>query len=99
MSGKVTYKFRSKMIQHQEPSGWFFVALPKEISKEIREHFKNLEEGWGRMKVIAIVNNIEWKTSIWFDTKQNTYALPIKAEIRNKAAIKPKTDLQFQILL
>lgn len=27
------------------------------------------------------------KTAIWFDTKRNTYLLPIKAEIRNEECI------------
>ncbi len=99
MSGKVTYKFRSKMYQHQEPTGWFFVSLPKEISKEIRTHFKNLEEGWGRMKVVAIVNEIKWKTSIWYATKEEMYLLPIKADIRKKGNILPNITLDISVLL
>ena len=31
--------------------------------------------------------NTIWKTAIWFDTKKNTYILPLKAEIRNKEQI------------
>ncbi len=36
------------------------------------------------MKVIAQIGKSEWRTAIWFDTKQGTYLLPIKAEIRKK---------------
>ena len=52
------------------------------MSKEIREHYGELEEGWGRFKVVAEVEGIEWQTAIWFDTKSNTYVLPVKKKIR-----------------
>ena len=39
------------------------------------------------MKVTAKIGGSEWKTSIWFDTKNDTYLLPIKAEIRKKEKI------------
>lgn len=42
----------------------------------------------GRLKVSAAIKNIEWKTAIWFDSKKETYLLPIKAEIRQKERIK-----------
>ena len=87
------------MWQHNEPLGWFFVSMTKEMSSEIRQHFKNQEEGWGRMKVVAIVKEIEWKTSIWFDTKSNIYLLPIKAEIRKKANLKVNSEFNISILL
>ena len=32
-------------------------------------------------------HHMSHKSSIWFDTKRNTYLLPIKAEIRNNAGI------------
>lgn len=81
MQAKIKYKFSGKIWD----GGWFFVSLPKDISKEIREHLKWQEEGWGRMKATAIIKEIEWNTAIWFDTKHNTYLLPLKANIRKKA--------------
>lgn len=79
--------------------GWTFVALPEELSIEIRDHFKWLEEGWGRMKVMAKIGNSEWQTAIWFDTKQNTYLLPLKAEIRKKENIVLDKDLNVTLLV
>ena len=34
------------------------------------------------MPVRARIGNVEWKTAIWFDTRQGTYLLPVKASIR-----------------
>jgi hypothetical protein len=84
MNGKIKYEFCAKVWQYTSPSGWHFASLPTEIAKEIREALKWQEEGWGRLKATAKIGNSEWKTAIWFDTKMNTYLLPLKAEIRKK---------------
>lgn len=52
------------MWQHSAPGGWFFVSLPEEISSEIRENLQWQEEGWGRMKASARVQDITWDTAI-----------------------------------
>lgn len=68
-------------------SEWYFVSLPQDVSSEIRENFKHLEEGWGRLKTTAKIGGSSWKTAIWFDTKKQTYLLPIKKEVRTKEKI------------
>lgn len=88
----VKYQFTAKVYQYSssvEIPGWTIVSLPKEMSIEIRDNFKKFEEGWGRMKVTARIGISEWRTSIWFDTKQEIYMLPLKAEIRKKENIVP----------
>jgi hypothetical protein len=78
----ITYQFNATLWQHQGSGGWFFVSLPVHLAKEIREHLQHHEQGWGRMPVRARIGNVEWKTAIWFDTRQGTYLLPVKASIR-----------------
>lgn len=38
-------------------------------------------------------HHMSHKTAIWFDTKRNTYLLPIKAEIRNVAGIEEGDEM------
>lgn len=97
MQAEVTYDFSATLWQHETPGGWHFVSLPKDISTEIREHFQWQEEGWGRMKAVAKINELKWETSIWFDTKRNAYILPIKAEIRKKQNYKVGDEIHLQI--
>ncbi len=94
------YEFSAKAYQYSSSAdmcGWTFVSLPKEMSIEIRDNFKWLEEGWGRMKVTAKVGSSEWQTAIWFDTKQDTYLLPLKAKIRKKENIVIDKDMKIMI--
>lgn len=55
------------------------------------------EEGWGRMKTSAKIGALTWETAIWFDTKRDTYILPIKAEIRTKTNLEIKKNIEMTI--
>jgi len=87
---KIQYRFTSETWQYKGKGGWYFVSLPPEFSVEIRAALKSEEQGWGRLKVTARIGNHEWETAIWFDTKANTYLLPLKAEVRKKEKIEDK---------
>ncbi len=98
----IEYEFISKPYLAQSadmPCGWVFVDLPKEMSVEIRNRFKNLEQGWGRMKVTAKIGGSVWPVSIWFDTKAGTYLLSLKAAIRKKEKIELGKDINVTIAI
>jgi hypothetical protein len=84
----IKFEFNGETWKYEGNAAWHFVSLPKDITLEIRENLKNLEEGWGRIKATAKVGQSEWKTAIWYDSKLNTYLLPIKALIRKKESVK-----------
>ena len=99
---KVKFEFSAKAYQYSsstEVCGWTFVSLPKKLSAEIRTNFKHLEEGWGRMKVTAKLGRSEWQTSIWFDTKQDAYLLPLKAKIRKQEHVVLGEDVKIDVLI
>jgi Domain of unknown function (DUF1905) len=99
MSEKIKYEFLATAWRHPGPGGWFFVSLPEAYAAEIREHLKWQEEGWGRLKATAIIGNTEWQTAIWFDTKLNTYLLPLKAEVRKKEDIGMRKTLNITLFI
>jgi hypothetical protein len=80
----IKYQFKTEPWKYSLAGSWVFVSLPLKISKEIRTYLKSEEQGWGRMKATAQIGRSEWETAIWFDTKANTYILPLKSEIRKK---------------
>ncbi|WP_206610034.1 DUF1905 domain-containing protein [Maribellus luteus] len=93
----VKYTFKAEPWQYGAPGGWFFVSFPAGLAKEIRSIFGREEEGWGRLKATAQIGNSEWKTAVWFDTKQNTYILPLKAEIRKKEHIAAGNEIEIVV--
>ncbi|MEM6813043.1 MAG: DUF1905 domain-containing protein [Bacteroidota bacterium] len=98
LKGKVKYHFSGKLWK-DNLGGWCFVTLPLAMSKEIRKNFQWQEEGWGRMKAVALVNEIRWNTSIWFDKKKNRYLLPMKADIRKSAHLKPDDTVNVDLFI
>ena len=84
--GKGSYKieFRAKLWMYDGPAAWCFVTMPKVHSREVRKLFQIKEEGWGRLKARATIGESTWMTSIWFDTKADSYLLPVKVAIRKK---------------
>lgn len=96
---RIQYSFSSEVWKVNGKGGWFFISLPAALSQEIRENFKSEEEGWGRMKVNARIGQTEWQTAIWFDSKANTYLLPLKSEIRKRELIKTKQVLDLTIFI
>lgn len=97
LSGKIKYEFTAITWQHNAPGGWYFVSLPIAMSKEIRNLLQSQEEGWGRLKAVAQIGTTEWKTAIWFDSKKETYLLPLKAEIRKKENIEADKPIDVVI--
>jgi hypothetical protein len=99
MKGKINFRFSAITWQYASPGGWFFVSLPLQVTKEIRENMKWMEEGWGRLKVIAKVDASTWETAIWFDTKHRTYILPLKAEIRKREKIEANQRINVVVYI
>ena len=99
MEGRIKYHFQAKIWQYKANGGWHFVSIPKHLSKEIRDHFKWQEEGWGRMKVKVELDMMRWDTSIWFDTKAQTYLLPVKADVRQKLGLSANDIVDMKILI
>jgi hypothetical protein len=69
------------------------------LSKEIRQSSQSAETGWGRLTASAKIGTSEWKTAIWFDSKKNTYLLPLKAEIRQKEELVKGETVKISVFI
>ena len=97
MEGKISYQFTASIWQDPGAGGWHFVSLPADISKEIRSSLRWQEEGWGRMKAQIQVGEVIWESAIWFDTKHNTYLLPVKAAVRKQLKLQVNDEVEMLV--
>ena len=97
MKKKETYSFTAKVWKYHGKAAWYFVTLPKALAIKIRKNHGVAEEGWGRLKVSAHIDDAQWGTAIWFDTKANSYLLPIKQAVRKSTEI--KTNDRVKVVL
>ncbi len=81
------YRFNAKLWKNKGKGGWHFVTIPLDISENIYNLYKEISPGWGSIPVIAKIDNLEWNTSAFYDTKETAYLLPIKGDIRKKGKI------------
>ena len=93
------YLFRAKIWQFKGPTGWHFVTLPKSLAKKIRKNHGLSEEGWGRLKATARVGDTSWSTAIWYDTKAESYLLPIKSTVRKREGLESTKTIAVQVVL
>lgn len=83
----VKYSFSAKPWQYKGKGAWYCVPFPQKTTKETRNSFKCQEQGGEQLKATVQTGNCEWKTAIRFDTKADTYLLPLKSEVRKKQNI------------
>lgn len=92
-----TFKFIGRVQIYPVPAGWHFIPLPKENSEEINFFFAHAKRGWGSLPVNVTIGKTTWKTSIFTDTKLDTFLLPLKAEIRKKEGLKEGDNIKISL--
>jgi hypothetical protein len=66
---------------------WIFVSLPADASEEIRDLAGGSRRGFGSVRVRVTIGGSTWTTSIFPDSENGTYALPIKRPVRTAEAL------------
>ena len=93
------FKFNGVIHIYPVPAGWHFITLPKEVTEDINFYFGHTKRGWGSLPVTVTIGKTSWRTSIFADTKMETFLLPVKVEIRKKEILKEgdKVKLSLEI--
>lgn len=82
------FTFATKVWLYSGTSAWHFISLPKKEAKMLKQiQAGKQRRGWGAIKVKATTGATTWETSIFPDSKRDTYLLPLKAKVRQKEGI------------
>lgn len=93
----IKIEFKAKVWRYPGAAGWHFVTLPKKQAKAIKSLFKEKTRPWGSLKVDVEVGETAWSTSIFADTKRDSFLLPIKAPIRKKEGIAANKSINVKL--
>jgi Domain of unknown function (DUF1905) len=81
-----TVTFTAPCWLYSGKGAWYFVSLPEDSATEISYFSKALNGGkrigWGSVRVTVQVGKTVWQTSLFPDSKNKSYVLPIKAAVR-----------------
>lgn len=78
-------------------SDWYFVALPPELSADIRET-QTYRRGFGGVRVEATIGGSSWRTSI-FPQAGSVYVLPLKRAVRDAEGIDPGASIVVDLVV
>ena len=94
-----TYTFRAKLWEYPGEAAWFFVSVPSDYYQEIKD-ISGPRRGFGSVRVEATIGEDTWRTSIFPDTKEGTYLLPVKKSIRsnNNLSDGSKTSVNLRLV-
>ena len=90
-------KFEGQVIYWRGPSPFHFVAVPVPVAEKIKAEAARLTYGWGVIPVTAIINKVEFTTSLF--PKDGGYLLPIKNAVRLPAGIEVGDRLAVTLTL
>jgi Domain of unknown function (DUF1905) len=82
---------------------WHFVTLPQDCAAEISYFSKALNggkrTGWGSVRVTVQIGKTVWQTSLFPDSKNKSYILPLKAAVRKAENITVGQSVRVQLSL
>jgi hypothetical protein len=78
----VGYTFEATLWKWKGNSAWHFVTLPFDIADEIEDVAADAKRGFGSVRVRARIGVTRFDTSLFPDTKAESYVLPVKAQVR-----------------
>ena len=94
-----SYRFRSRLWLHSGQAAWHFVTLPHDVSDEIDELTAGNRRGFGSERVHVEIGKTTWRTSIFPDTKAESYVLPVKQAVRSAEQLAAGDELEVGVRL
>lgn len=85
-----THRFTATLFRVEGKGGWTFVALPGSVSPPVTG-------SWGMTPVIATVDGMTWKTTIWRDAKSERRLLPVPKRIRSRKVDGDKVAVELRL--
>lgn len=72
--------FSGEIWYWRGPSPFYFVTVPEEQCRDLREVSAALSYGWGCLPATVTLGGSTWRTSLF--PKDGGYVVPVKAKVR-----------------
>jgi hypothetical protein len=95
----VNFSFTAELWRYRGEAGWHFVTLPHGVADAIEELTVPTRRGFGSVRVEVTVGSTTWRTSLFPDTKAESYVLPVKKSVRTAERLEAGDDVAARIEL
>ena len=77
------FHFRAELSEHSpgEPGSFHFLTLPADLADDVAAE-AGPREGFGSVRVEVRIGTTTWRTSLFPDSAQGTFVLPVKKSVR-----------------
>jgi hypothetical protein len=92
-------EFSGKIWYWRGPAPFFFVAVPKQESHDIKAISGLVTYGWGVIPATVQIGQTEWTTSLF--PKDGSYLVPIKVSVRKAENLEEgdKVNIRLEVRL
>ncbi len=97
----VSYRFQAELWVYLGENPWYFVTLPFDHADEIEELTRttSTQRGFGSVRVRVTVGRTTWTTSVFPDSKNKSYVLPVKKQVRAAEGLVEGSPVDVEIEL
>lgn len=78
-------------------AGWHFLPVKGPVAAGIRFAALGRASRFGSIRVTASIGSMCWKTSLFPDKESGGYLLPVKAEVRRRAALSAGDEVTVRL--
>ena len=88
--------FDATIWKYQGKTAWYFISLPVETSAWIKS-MQSTRHGFGSVRVHVQLGATRWQTSVFPDSKSNSYVLPLKAQVRKQEKVSEGDEVSIHL--
>lgn len=95
----MSFSFAAALWRYPGEAGWHFVTLPHDVADEIDEITTATRRGFGSVRVEVTIGSTTWRTSLFPDTKAESYVLPVKKPVRSAEGVDAGDTVEIRLQL
>ena len=93
------FEFTADLWRYTGEAAWYFVTLPHDVADDIDEITGEARRGFGSVRVEVTVGSTTWKTSVFPDTKSESFVLPVKKAVRSAEGLDDGSSVSVLLTL
>jgi len=78
------YEVTAEVVRYPGGAAWYFVRLPPEVTDGILARHEGSQRAFGSLPVSVALGHSVWTTSLFFDSRSESYLLPVKSDVRKR---------------
>ena len=93
------FEFTADLWRYTGEAAWYFVTLPHDVADDIDEITGDARRGFGSVRVEVTVGSTTWRTSVFPDTKSESFVLPVKKAVRSAEGVDDGSSVSVLLTL